>query len=81
MGDEGGLCDGVGVEALRVGGGDAEAVALGALRGRGDDVVEAGHAGDHDFVAVGLEDDVTDAATEGHEGGVQTDEGHGGSRG
>lgn len=49
-GDEGGFGNGVGVEAVRVGGGGAEVFASGAVRGSGD------------------------------EGGVQADEGPGGSR-
>lgn len=83
-GEVAGLERGVGVDALRVGGGFAQAGALRGLRRARHVALEAGHAAEHDPVsaarAVGLEDDLADAAVQGGEGGIERGGGHGGGR-
>ena len=65
-----GFGGGIGVDLLRVGGGGAHPVALGALGGGGDIAGEVGHAGDDEAdlavgMAVGFIHAVAEAAVEG----------------
>ena len=78
-GEVAGLERGVGIDALRVGGGFAQAGAPGDLRGARHVALEAGDAADHDAVrgAVGLEDEIADSAADRGERGIEGGDGHG----